>query len=62
MCGLMSILSISGCQYYVTFIDDYSRRTWIFFIKTKDKVFSQFREFKALEENQKGKKIRVLRS
>jgi hypothetical protein len=49
-------------QYYMTFIDDYSRRTWIFFMKTKDEVFSRFREFKALVENQKGKKIKVLRS
>jgi transposase InsO family protein len=46
----------------VTFIDDYSRRTWIFFMKTKDEVFSLLREFRALVENQTGKKIKVLRS
>jgi transposase InsO family protein len=45
----------------VTFIDDYSRRTWIFFMKTKDEIFIRFREFKALVENQTGKKIKVLR-
>jgi len=48
VCGLMSVPSASGCRYYVTFIDDYSRRTWIYFIKTKDEVFNQFKEFKAL--------------
>ena len=31
-------------------------------MKTKDEVFSRFQEFKALVENQTGKKIRVLRS
>jgi hypothetical protein len=62
VCGPMSVPSTSGCRYYVTFIDDYSRRTWIFFMKTKDEVFSRFREFRALVENQTGKKIKVLRS
>jgi transposase InsO family protein len=46
----------------MTFIDDYSRRTWIFFMKTKDEVFSRFREFKALVENHTRKNIKVLRS
>jgi transposase InsO family protein len=49
-------------MYYVSFIDDYSRRTWIYFMKTKDEVFSRFQEFKTLVENQTGKKIKVLRS
>jgi hypothetical protein len=42
VCGLMSVASIQEAQYYVTFNDDYSRKTWIFFIKIKDEVFSQF--------------------
>jgi 5'-3' exoribonuclease 2 len=46
----------------MTFIDDYSKRTWIFFMKNKDEVFSRFREFIALVENQTGKKSKVLRS
>jgi hypothetical protein len=40
VCGPMLVPSSSGYLYYVTFIDDYSRRTWIFFMKTKDEVFS----------------------
>jgi hypothetical protein len=61
VCGPMSVPSTSGCRYYVTFIDDYSRRTWILFIKTKDEVFIQFMEFKALMENQIGRMIKVFR-
>jgi hypothetical protein len=58
----MSSPSLSGYLYYVLFIDDYSRKTWIYFLKTKGEVFKRFQEFKALVENQTGKKIRCLRS
>jgi transposase InsO family protein len=62
VCGPMSLVSLSGYEYYVTFIDDYSRKTWIYFMKIKDEVFSQFQEFKSLVENQRGRKIKTLRS
>jgi len=62
VCGPMSSVSLGGCDYYVTFIDDHSRRTWTYFLKTKSEVFKRFQEFKALVENQIGRKIKVLRS
>jgi hypothetical protein len=62
VCGPMSQKSLSGCEYYLTFIDDYSRKTWIYFLKAKSMVFAQFQEFRALVENQLGKRIKVLRS
>ena len=61
VCGPMSCTSLSGCEYYLTFIDDHSRKTWIYFLKAKSKVFMRFKEFKALVENQTRKKIKVLR-
>jgi transposase InsO family protein len=54
--------SISGYVYYVSFIDDYSRKTWIYFLKTKAEVFSKFKKFKALIENLSERKIKILRS
>jgi hypothetical protein len=62
VCGPMSSTSLTSSLYYVVFIDDFSRKSWIFFMKTKGQVFSRFQEFKDLVENQIGKKIRVLRS
>jgi hypothetical protein len=62
VCGPMPPSSIRGYAYYVSFIDDYSRKTWIYFLKTKDEVFSKFKEFKALIENLSEKKIKILRS
>ena len=51
-CGPMPSISLSGYEYYVvTFIDDYSRNTCIYFLKNKSEVFGKFKEFKALIEN-----------
>ena len=55
-CGTMPSTYLSGYEYYVTFIDDYSRKTWIYFLKTKDEVFKKFKEFKSLIENHSEKK------
>jgi len=60
--GRMSHVSFDAYEYHVIFIDDYSRRTWIYFLKTKGEVFSRFKEFKSLVEKQTNRKIRVLRS
>ena len=36
VCGPMSATSLSRYVYYVSFIDDFSRKTWIYFLKGKD--------------------------
>jgi transposase InsO family protein len=54
--------SISGYVYYVSFIDDYSRTTWIKFLNAKYEVFSKFKEFKTLIENLSERKIKIFRS
>jgi hypothetical protein len=51
VCGPMSMELVSGFKYFVLFIDDYSKKTWIYFLKAKDEVFDRFKEFKALVEN-----------
>ena len=62
VCGPMSPNSLSGYAYYVSFIDDFSRKTWVYFMKNKDEVFSKFNEFKALIKNHTKKKIKNFRS
>ena len=58
----MSVASMNSASYYITSIYDFSRKTQIYFMKTKDVPFSLFKEFKAQVENLAGKKIKVLRS
>jgi hypothetical protein len=59
--GPVSIPSLGKFVYYVSFIDDFSRNTWIYFVGKKSKVFDKFKEFKDLMENQTEKSIKVLR-
>ena len=46
--GPISVPSFCGSLYYVSFIDDFSRKTQIYFLWNKSEVFKKFKEFKAL--------------
>jgi hypothetical protein len=49
--GPVTFPSLGGSLYYFYFIDDFSRNTWIDFLRKKSNVFNKFKEFKALVEN-----------
>jgi len=53
---------MGGAKYFVTFIDDFSRKVWLYLLKTKDECFIRFKEFKALVETQSEHKIKAFRS
>jgi hypothetical protein len=60
VCGPMSTTSLRGYVYYVSFIDDYSCKTWIYLLKEKNEMFGKFKQFKALVENLIEWKIKTL--
>ena len=60
--GPMPVTSMNGSSYLLTFIDDFSRYTWVFFVKKKSEVCETFSQLKALIENGSGVKINILRS
>ena len=60
--GPIPTTSMNGSRYVFTFIDDFSRYTWIFFIKKMSEVLKKFTDLKSLIENASGKKIKILRS
>lgn len=62
LCGPLPVVLFSGYRYFLTFIDDLSRRTWVYFLKLKSEVFNMFLAFKAFVEEQSGHQILKLRS
>ena len=58
----MTVSSHGGAHYFVSFIDDYSRKVWVYFMKHKSDVFSIFKKWKVKIENQTGRKIKYLRA
>ena len=60
--GLAKTVCMGGCRFYVTFIDDHTRKLWVYFMKEKSEVFTHFQNFKAMAEKQTGKYVQCLRS
>jgi hypothetical protein len=58
----MSYPSLNGCLYSIIFIDNYSRKCSIYFLKAKSVTFDKFKEYKAFIEKKTGKHIRIFRT
>ena len=48
-------------MYFCKFIDVYSQKVWVYFLKNQDEVLLDFTTFLQLVENQTGKKLKCLR-
>jgi hypothetical protein len=57
-----AIDSFGNKRYYVSFIDDYSKFTWIYLLRHKSEVFKFFREFQSLVERLFNRKILAMQS
>ncbi|KAL0416080.1 UNVERIFIED_CONTAM: Retrovirus-related Pol polyprotein from transposon TNT 1-94 [Sesamum latifolium] len=62
VCGPMSTESLSKNKYFVLFIDDFTRMTWVYFLSCKGQVFSIFKKYKAMVESQSGCMLKCLRT
>lgn len=62
MVGPMETLSIGKARYILTFIDDFSKRAFVYFLKSKSEAFETFLEFKNYVENQAECKIKIVRT
>ncbi|KAL6334618.1 hypothetical protein AAG906_019470 [Vitis piasezkii] len=60
--GPSSVTSLGGSRYYITFIDDSSRKVGVYFLKNKSDVFETFKKWKAMVETETGLKVKCLRS
>lgn len=62
VCGPMEVMSIGGSKYFLLLVDDFSRMSFVYFIKSKSDVFQFFKQFKTSVEKQLGRKIKMFRS
>lgn len=62
VCGPFEVESLGGNRYFVTFIDEASRKVWVEILKSKDQVFEYFQKFHAMVERSTGKQLKCLRS
>ena len=61
MCGPFPKASWNGQQYFISFIDDYSRYGYLYLIKKKSQLLDMFKAFKAEVENQLNKIIKAVK-
>lgn len=62
VCGLIEVESLGASKYFVTFIDDATRKTWVYMLKRKSEVFEIFQKFHALVERETERKLKCLRT
>ncbi|KAG6528166.1 hypothetical protein ZIOFF_010316 [Zingiber officinale] len=62
LCGNMPTESLGGSKFFITFIDDFTRKVWIKFLKEKSQAFQAFKDFKVEVENYTGLRIKTLRT
>lgn len=48
--------SVGHYTFYLSFIDDYSKYTWVYLLKHKSEVFEVFHNFQSLVERKFNKK------
>ena len=57
VCGKVNAKSFGGAEYFLTFIDDKTRYTWVYLLR-KDEVFKHLLEWKAMVEKSCGRKLK----
>eukprot|EP01018_Ginkgo_biloba_P039433 Gb_15074 [translate_table: standard] len=62
ICGDIQTQSLGKNIYFLTFIDDLSHHTWIYFLKQKSEAFKCFKHFKTMVEKKSGYYLKVLRT
>ena len=55
------VRSLGGARYFLTFIDDYCKKTWVYFLSTKDQVLEKFKFFHKEVERITRNKIGTLK-
>ena len=62
VCGPFEVPSLGGNRFFVSFVDEFSRKMWTYLLKVKSEVFENLKKFTAMTEKQSGKKLKILRT
>ncbi|KAL4554001.1 hypothetical protein LXL04_039876 [Taraxacum kok-saghyz] len=62
ICGPITPSSHTGKKYFLSFIDDYSRKGCVYLLTEKSQALESFRDFKNKVETETGKKVKALRT
>ena len=60
--GPFSVPTHDGFRYFLTIVDDCSRATWVYLLKSKSDVLTVFPNFIAMVENQFNRRVKAVRS
>ncbi|GJT34326.1 retrovirus-related pol polyprotein from transposon TNT 1-94 [Tanacetum coccineum] len=60
--GPSQVKSLEGKRYFLSIVDDYSRRVWVYILRFKHEAFEKFKEWKQLAENQTGRTVKKLKT
>jgi len=56
------ISSLSGYNYYICFVDDYSRYIWVYIMRNRSELLQIYTEFTNMIYSQFHKHIKIFRS
>lgn len=54
LCGPNEVESLENKMYVLVFVGDFTRKTWVYFLKEKSETFGKSKEFKAFVKKQSG--------
>jgi len=60
--GPAPINATCGARYYISFLDAFTRYTWLYLINTKSQALAVFKLFKTFAENQTGHKLKSIQT
>lgn len=59
LCGPMKVQSMGKARYFLIFVDDYSRKTFVYFIRNKNDTEATIKEFITLVEREPERTLRL---
>ncbi|CAM8944159.1 unnamed protein product [Rhodiola kirilowii] len=60
--GPAQVSTVGGRNYFLSLIDQFSRKVWVCLLKTKEEAFDSFKNWKTMVENQTDLKLKCLRT